>query len=166
MWRTNPAEEDRNYSYEDQITIAPDKLEKYDEWVLKLLNLSQANQNENDMCAASECSVRNNLCPWPNVQPFFDLMARIVFDMGRNLKILNMFCIKQILSLKYILYFTILNSFLYPVFIAISRSYPRPCRADEVSVHRACCEQATQPYLLGGGGMICPGSRPAGGYHT
>ena len=24
----------------------------------------------------------------------------------------------------------------------------------EVSVHRACCEQATQPYLLGGGGTF------------
>ena len=34
-------------------------------------------------------------------------------------------------------------------------------RADEVSVHRACCERATQPYSLGGGG-IYPGSRPAG----
>ena len=39
-------------------------------------------------------------------------------------------------------------------------------RADEVSVHRACCERATQPYSLGGGGTICPGSIPAGGYHT
>ena len=35
-------------------------------------------------------------------------------------------------------------------------------RAGEVSVHRACCERATKPYLLGGGGTICPGSRPAG----
>ena len=35
-------------------------------------------------------------------------------------------------------------------------------RACEVSVHPACCERATQPYLLGGGGMIYPGSRPAG----
>ena len=35
-------------------------------------------------------------------------------------------------------------------------------RAGEVSVHRACCERATQPYSLGGGGTICPGSRPAG----
>ena len=34
-------------------------------------------------------------------------------------------------------------------------------RADEVSVHRACCERATQPYSLGGGGTIYPGSRPA-----
>ena len=35
-------------------------------------------------------------------------------------------------------------------------------RAGEVSVHRAC-ERATQPqpYSLGGGGTICPGSRPA-----
>ena len=35
-------------------------------------------------------------------------------------------------------------------------------RAGEVSVHRACCERATQPYSLGGGGTIEPGSRPAG----
>ena len=35
-------------------------------------------------------------------------------------------------------------------------------RAGEVSVHRACCERDTQPYLLGGEGTICPGSRPAG----
>ena len=35
-------------------------------------------------------------------------------------------------------------------------------RAGEVSVHRACCERATQPYSLGGGGTICPVSRPAG----
>ena len=35
-------------------------------------------------------------------------------------------------------------------------------RAGEVSVHRACCERATQPYSLGGGGTIYPGSRPAG----
>ena len=35
-------------------------------------------------------------------------------------------------------------------------------RAGEVSVYRACCERATQPYSLGGGGTICPGSRPAG----
>ena len=35
-------------------------------------------------------------------------------------------------------------------------------RAAEVSVHRACCERATQPYSLVGGGTICPGSRPAG----
>ena len=34
-------------------------------------------------------------------------------------------------------------------------------RAGEVSVHRACCERATQPYSLGGGGTICPVSRPA-----
>ena len=36
--------------------------------------------------------------------------------------------------------------------------------ADEVSVHRACCERATKPYSLGGGGggTIYPGSRPAG----
>ena len=26
-------------------------------------------------------------------------------------------------------------------------------RADEVSVHRVCCELATQPYSLGGGGV-------------
>ena len=35
-------------------------------------------------------------------------------------------------------------------------------RADEVSVYRECCERATQPYSLGGGGTICPGSGPAG----
>ena len=35
-------------------------------------------------------------------------------------------------------------------------------RAFEVSVHRACCKRATQSYLLGGGGTIYPGSRPAG----
>ena len=35
-------------------------------------------------------------------------------------------------------------------------------RAGEVSVHRAYCERATQPYSLGGGGTICPVSRPAG----
>ena len=35
-------------------------------------------------------------------------------------------------------------------------------RACEVSVHRACCERATQPYSLGWGGTICPVSRPAG----
>ena len=35
-------------------------------------------------------------------------------------------------------------------------------RAGEVSVHRACCERATKPYSLGGGGTICLGSRPAG----
>ena len=35
-------------------------------------------------------------------------------------------------------------------------------KADEVSVQRACCERATQPYSLGGRGTIYPGSRPAG----
>ena len=35
-------------------------------------------------------------------------------------------------------------------------------REGEVSVHRACCERATEPYSLGGGGTIYPGSRPAG----
>ena len=35
-------------------------------------------------------------------------------------------------------------------------------RAGEFSVHRACCERATQSYSLGGGGTIYPGSRPAG----
>ena len=34
-------------------------------------------------------------------------------------------------------------------------------RAGEVSVYRACCERATQPYSLGGGDMIYPGSKPA-----
>ena len=34
-------------------------------------------------------------------------------------------------------------------------------RAGEVSVHRACCEWATQPNSLGGGDTIYPGSRPA-----
>ena len=29
-------------------------------------------------------------------------------------------------------------------------------------MHRACCERATQPYSLGEGGTIYPGSRPAG----
>ena len=33
--------------------------------------------------------------------------------------------------------------------------------AGDVSVHRACCERATQPYSLGGGGTIYSGSRPA-----
>ena len=37
--------------------------------------------------------------------------------------------------------------------------------AGEVNVPRACCERATQPYSLGEGGTIFPGSRPAG-YHT
>ena len=36
-------------------------------------------------------------------------------------------------------------------------------RAIEVSVHRTCCERATQPYSLGGGYTIYPGSRPARG---
>ena len=31
-------------------------------------------------------------------------------------------------------------------------------RAGEVSVHQACCERATEPYSLGGGGTIYPGS--------
>ena len=35
-------------------------------------------------------------------------------------------------------------------------------RAGEVSVHRACCERASQPYSLGGGDTICPVSSPAG----
>ena len=35
-------------------------------------------------------------------------------------------------------------------------------RADEVSVHRACCERATQHYSLGEEASIYPGSRPAG----
>ena len=35
-------------------------------------------------------------------------------------------------------------------------------RADYVSVHLACCKRATQPYSLGVGGTICPGSRSAG----
>ena len=34
-------------------------------------------------------------------------------------------------------------------------------RAGEVSVHRACCERSNQPYSLGGGGTIYPGSRLA-----
>ena len=29
-------------------------------------------------------------------------------------------------------------------------------------LYRACCKRATQPYSLGGGGTIYPGSRPAG----
>ena len=36
-------------------------------------------------------------------------------------------------------------------------------RAGEVSVHRACCERAAQPYSFGGGGTIYTGSRPTGG---
>ena len=32
----------------------------------------------------------------------------------------------------------------------------------EVSVYRACCERATKPCSLGGGGTIYTGSRPAG----
>ena len=35
-------------------------------------------------------------------------------------------------------------------------------RAAEVSVHRVCCERATQPNSRGGGGTVYPGSRPAG----
>ena len=35
-------------------------------------------------------------------------------------------------------------------------------RAGEVSVHRVCCERATQPYSLRGGDTIYPGTRPAG----
>ena len=35
-------------------------------------------------------------------------------------------------------------------------------RAGEISLHRACYERATQPYLLGGGGTIYSGLRPAG----
>ena len=35
-------------------------------------------------------------------------------------------------------------------------------RVGEVSVHRAWCERAIQPYSLGGGGTIYPGSRSAG----
>ena len=34
--------------------------------------------------------------------------------------------------------------------------------AGEVSVQRACCERDTNLFLLGGGGTINPGSRPAG----
>ena len=35
-------------------------------------------------------------------------------------------------------------------------------RAAEVSVHRACCERAIQPFSRVRGGTINPGSRPAG----
>ena len=35
-------------------------------------------------------------------------------------------------------------------------------RAGEVSVHRACCERATQPDSLGGGDTLYSGSRIAG----
>ena len=35
-------------------------------------------------------------------------------------------------------------------------------KAGEVSVRRKCCERATLPYSLGGGGTIYPDSRPAG----
>ena len=34
-------------------------------------------------------------------------------------------------------------------------------REGEISVHRAFCERATQPFSTGGGGTIYPGSRPA-----
>ena len=36
------------------------------------------------------------------------------------------------------------------------------CRAGEVSVHRACCERATQPFSFGVEGTIYPSSRLAG----
>ena len=35
-------------------------------------------------------------------------------------------------------------------------------RAGEASVHQACYKRATQPYSLGQGAMIYPGSSPAG----
>ena len=35
-------------------------------------------------------------------------------------------------------------------------------RSGEVSIHRVCCERATQHHSLGGGGNIYPGSRPTG----
>ena len=35
-------------------------------------------------------------------------------------------------------------------------------RAGEDSIHGACCEQATKPFLLGGEGTMYQGSRPAG----
>ena len=35
-------------------------------------------------------------------------------------------------------------------------------RAGKVSVHRTCCERAIQPYSIGRGGTIYPGSRSAG----
>ena len=35
-------------------------------------------------------------------------------------------------------------------------------RASEVSIHRASCKRATQPYSLGGGGTTYPDSRPEG----
>ena len=40
------------------------------------------------------------------------------------------------------------------------------CTELMLSVHRADCERATQPYSSGGGSTIFPGSRPANGYHT
>ena len=40
------------------------------------------------------------------------------------------------------------------------------CAELMLSVHRADCERATQPYSSGGGGTIFPGSRPAECYHT
>ena len=40
------------------------------------------------------------------------------------------------------------------------------CTELMLSVHRADCERATQPYSSGGGGTIFPGSRPAEYYHT
>ena len=39
-------------------------------------------------------------------------------------------------------------------------------RAGEVSVHRTCCERATQTHSLGGGGTIYPGSKTTRCYHT
>ena len=35
-------------------------------------------------------------------------------------------------------------------------------RAVEVSLHRTCCERVTQPYSLGGGSTIYPGTSLAG----
>ena len=40
------------------------------------------------------------------------------------------------------------------------------CTELMLSIHRADCERATQPYSSGGGGTISPGSRPAECYHT
>ena len=48
------------------------------------------------------------------------------------------------------------DSIVYSIYIA---------GEDSVSVHRACCELAIQPYSLGEGSTICSGSRPSG-YHT
>ena len=39
-------------------------------------------------------------------------------------------------------------------------------RASEISIHRACCKQATQPYSLGGGGYDLSRLKTRSCYHT